>query len=174
MARGSIPDHDRPSAREPPLESEALGHLRRPGGAALPEPGARGPHGVRPGAAPRVAAEPLREPWDPVGQRAVLRAFRPRVGAFIAASPALHGVLRWGGIAYLVWMALGWIARKPEEGAQVRAADGTPRALYVQALATQLANPKAIIFFVSFLAPFLDTKAAWRWRRRSRSTRSRA
>lgn len=28
-------------------------------------------------------------------------------------------------------------------------------------LATQLSNPKALVFFASFLAPFLDPGAAW-------------
>lgn len=83
------------------------------------------------------------------------------VGAFIAASPALYGTLRWGGIAYLAYTAARMLLARPSTSKRIEVADGRPRALYVQALATQLSNPKTIVFFVSFLAPFLDPAASW-------------
>jgi threonine efflux protein len=39
--------------------------------------------------------------------------------------------------------------------------EGRPRALFAQAVATQLGNPKAIIFFTSVLTPFIDLTASW-------------
>jgi homoserine/homoserine lactone efflux protein len=83
------------------------------------------------------------------------------VGAFIATSPALYGALRWGGIGYLAWSAVSLLRAKESAGTTVRAVEGRPRALFVQAVATQLGNPKAIIFFASILAPFLDPAAPW-------------
>ena len=47
------------------------------------------------------------------------------------------------------------------EEAAVASVGGSPRELYVQALTTQLANPKTIVFFVSLLAPFIDPAAPW-------------
>jgi homoserine/homoserine lactone efflux protein len=84
------------------------------------------------------------------------------VGAFLAASPRLYLVLRWGGIGYLAFTALRLLASHAGSLGAVRAADGTPRALFLQGFATHLGNPKAIVFYVSFLAPFLDTAAPWR------------
>jgi len=83
------------------------------------------------------------------------------VGAFIAASPRLHAFLRWGGIGYLALTALRLLLARQTALALVRSAEGRPAALFAQAVATQLSNPKAIVFFVSFLAPFLDTAAPW-------------
>lgn len=83
------------------------------------------------------------------------------LGAFVPASPRLLGVLRWGGIAFLVWTALRALLAKPDASGAIALAPGTRRALYLQRLTTQLTNPKTIVFFVSLLAPFIDPKASW-------------
>lgn len=83
------------------------------------------------------------------------------LGAFIAASPRLYGFLRWGGIGYLAFSALRSLAAKPDPAREVAAAENRPAALWRQAITTQLANPKTIVFFAGMLAPFLDPKAAW-------------
>jgi homoserine/homoserine lactone efflux protein len=83
------------------------------------------------------------------------------IGAFIAASPKLYGFLRWGGIAYLVFSGLRALFSKPDPEREIVAAENRPFALWKQAIATQLANPKTIVFFASMLAPFIDPKAAW-------------
>jgi homoserine/homoserine lactone efflux protein len=83
------------------------------------------------------------------------------VGAFIAASPSLYLALRWGGIGYLAFTAVRLLAARASALAEVRAVEGRPGPLFRQALAVQLSNPKAIVFFASILAPFLDPAAAW-------------
>ena len=83
------------------------------------------------------------------------------VGAFLAASPRVYGFLRWGGIAYLAFSAARLIASRPGTAGAITSAEGRPGALFGQGLATQLSNPKAIVFFASFLVPFLDPGAAW-------------
>ncbi len=83
------------------------------------------------------------------------------LGAFLAASPRLYAVLRWGGIAYLAFTALPLLAARPGTSGILAVADRRRRALFGQGLATQLSNPKAIVFFASFLVPFLDPAAAW-------------
>jgi homoserine/homoserine lactone efflux protein len=83
------------------------------------------------------------------------------VGAFIAASPALYALLRWGGIAYLGWTAVRLLLARAGALVALREVEGRPGPLFRQALAVQLSNPKAIVFFASILAPFLDPAAAW-------------
>ena len=84
------------------------------------------------------------------------------LGAFVAASPRLFGVLRWGGIGFLAWMGLRALFTKARAEVEVQAeSTASSRALFMQAMTTQLANPKAIIFFVSILVPFLDQQAPW-------------
>lgn len=83
------------------------------------------------------------------------------VGAFIAASPKLYALLRFAGIGYLAFTAIKLLFARASESSSIRAAEGSRKALFLQALTTQLSNPKTIIFFVSFLAPFLDVGSRW-------------
>lgn len=83
------------------------------------------------------------------------------LGAFIATSPRIHAVLRWGGIAYLTYTALRLLLARGGPSERIASAEGRPGALFGQGLATQLSNPKAIVFFASFLVPFVDPSAAW-------------
>jgi homoserine/homoserine lactone efflux protein len=83
------------------------------------------------------------------------------LGAFLAASPATFAVLRWGGVGYLAWSGLRLLTSTAAAGSMVQPAEGRPGSLFLQAVSTQLGNPKAIIFFTSILAPFIDPGAPW-------------
>ncbi len=83
------------------------------------------------------------------------------LAAFIATSPRVYAVLRWGGIAYLACSAIRLLASRGGALGKVTSAANRPAALFVQGLVTQLANPKALVFFTSILAPFLDPGADW-------------
>jgi threonine/homoserine/homoserine lactone efflux protein len=76
------------------------------------------------------------------------------LAALVAGSPVVYQVLRWAGVAYLLWLAWdGWRAAddKPEE-----AAPGATLARYFQrGLVTNLLNPKAFLFYVAVLPGFL-------------------
>lgn len=84
------------------------------------------------------------------------------LGEVLLASP-LGGVLRWLGAAYLVYV-----------GIQTFRASGRNRGLAAPAaaerlhgtlrgLAVQLANPKAVVFFLVFLPRLLGTEASVPW-----------
>ncbi|WP_210529353.1 LysE family translocator [Rubellimicrobium arenae] len=76
------------------------------------------------------------------------------LAAIVAASPTLYQLLRWGGAAYLLWLAWdGWRGSR-EEASLVPGRAGL-RA-FRRGLVTNLLNPKAGIFYVAVLPTFLD------------------
>jgi threonine/homoserine/homoserine lactone efflux protein len=85
------------------------------------------------------------------------------LGALLATSALLFGILKWVGAAYLVWLGIGlWRAgaRFNVEGS----AGPTPaRNMLSHAWLVTALNPKSITFFVAFLPQFLDpTLGFWR------------
>jgi len=83
------------------------------------------------------------------------------VGAFLAGAPRVVLALKLAGIGYLGWTAVRLLLARGGAAREVRAAAGGRGAAFKQALATQLGNPKAVVFFASLLAPFIDLEAPW-------------
>lgn len=78
------------------------------------------------------------------------------LAAAISQSPALFQVLRWTGMVYLVWLAYGiWRGNEPNEHTNGALADGL-LPYFARGLLTNLLNPKAAIFYVAVLPPFVD------------------
>lgn len=79
------------------------------------------------------------------------------IGALLAASRLAFEVLKWAGAAYLVWLGLNLIL-KPRNSFELGAAAPAPRSdlgwLWKGAL-NNLLNPKAGVFYVSFLPQFV-------------------
>jgi threonine/homoserine/homoserine lactone efflux protein len=80
------------------------------------------------------------------------------LGALVTASPLVFHAIRLLGAAYLVFLGLSalwqsWRAAGEDQGPKLM---GNP---YVQALLTQMGNPKAILFFGALVPQFLDTHA---------------
>lgn len=74
--------------------------------------------------------------------------------AAISESPFIYQILRWGGVAFLFWLAWdGWrnagidIASAPEHTQEGKYA--------LRGLITNLLNPKAFLFYVSVLPNFI-------------------
>ena len=81
------------------------------------------------------------------------------LGTLIAAYPQLFRALAWGGGVYVVWLGLqslrgALIAQGPAGPDHVRVRSG--RSAFGEGLLVQLANPKALLFFVAVLPPFID------------------
>jgi threonine/homoserine/homoserine lactone efflux protein len=72
------------------------------------------------------------------------------LAALISASPVLWNVLRWGGVAWLLYLA--WEAWTDADGV-VEATDS--RTWFNRGLITNLLNPKAAVFYVAMLPGFL-------------------
>jgi threonine/homoserine/homoserine lactone efflux protein len=89
---------------------------------------------------------------------AVLAASAAGLTALLAASPRLFDVLRYAGVAYLVWLGIkAWRAPVDDAGAVSATRARSLRALYGTGLLTGLSNPKLIIFAAALFPQFIDT-----------------
>ncbi|HQX58693.1 MAG TPA: LysE family transporter [Burkholderiaceae bacterium] len=77
------------------------------------------------------------------------------LGLVVRQWPQLLLVVRYAGAAYLLWMAAAVMhtRRKTLANAAVMA---RPRQVFVRAMANGLLNPKALIFFLTFLPAFVN------------------
>ncbi len=85
------------------------------------------------------------------------------LAALIAASGAALAVIKWAGVAYLIWLGARMILRaKPEtpETAQPRERTSLG-ALWMQGFLTSAANPKAVVFFAALFPQFITPEAAF-------------
>ncbi len=78
------------------------------------------------------------------------------VAELIRGSAFLYEVLRWGGAAFLFYLAYdGW-----RDGGAESAPTGRGAATYFgRGLLTNLLNPKAALFFITVVPAFLDSRA---------------
>ena len=87
------------------------------------------------------------------------------LGAIIAASGEFFTYAKWLGAAYLVYLGIrALISAQHGQAvpldAQTRVERGDRRRVYGGALTLQLANPKALLFFLALLPQFIDLKRA--------------
>lgn len=77
--------------------------------------------------------------------------------AMMAALPLAFDLIRWGGAAYLAYLA--WNALRPGGHSPFQVRDlpaDSPRRLYLMGLITNLLNPKAALLYLSLLPQFID------------------
>jgi threonine/homoserine/homoserine lactone efflux protein len=79
------------------------------------------------------------------------------LGAVVLGSPTVFSVLKWVGVAYLIWLGLRLILSAPEAGlAMPQAGRVQARRAFAHGLAVTVLNPKSIAFFIAFVPQFLD------------------
>ncbi|MGO3152751.1 MAG: LysE family transporter [Galactobacter sp.] len=95
------------------------------------------------------------------------------VGSVVAAFPVVLEVVRWLGAAYLVFLGVRMMLSRPTPAATVEHAEldtsqipvvtsshGERRegvwAMIRRGILVNLSNPKAIVFFLAFIPPFID------------------
>lgn len=92
---------------------------------------------------------------------ACLLASAAGLGALLKASPMLFDMLKYAGVAYLVWLGVkAWRApATAQDGDAERPAPPSFKAMYLTALGTGFSNPKLIIFAAALFPQFVDTAA---------------
>jgi homoserine/homoserine lactone efflux protein len=81
------------------------------------------------------------------------------LGALLAASTLAFSIVKWLGVAYLVWLGVvQWRAAAISMDAAARASDvgGTPRQLLLRGFLVNATNPKGIVFMLAVLPQFID------------------
>lgn len=85
------------------------------------------------------------------------------LAAIIAASASALTVIKWAGVAYLIWLGV-WMIRKAKPADAV---EGTlerqvsRKQLWLQGFITSAANPKAVVFFAALFPQFISAEAAF-------------
>lgn len=82
------------------------------------------------------------------------------VGALVAASATAFLVVKWAGVAYLVWLGVQqWRAPAQPLAADRSDAPYAARTLVLKGWMVNAVNPKGTVFLVAVLPQFLDTSA---------------
>ncbi len=77
--------------------------------------------------------------------------------ALVAAAPDFFAIIRWLGVGYLLWM--GWkMIRADAESAARKGKKVAPGFWpgFGSGLAVHMSNPKALLFYISFVPQFID------------------
>lgn len=80
------------------------------------------------------------------------------LGAILLASENLFNAVKWGGVAYLVWLGIAtWRSEPHHFDARADAPRGQDsRKVFLKGFFVNLTNPKGIIFYVAVLPQFID------------------
>lgn len=78
------------------------------------------------------------------------------LAALIAANPVAFEVLRWIGVAYLVWLAIQALRNPLEVNLPAGAMRSQPLKAWRDGTLVNLLNPKVIVFTLAFLPQFVD------------------
>jgi threonine/homoserine/homoserine lactone efflux protein len=75
------------------------------------------------------------------------------LAAVIHEEPLLYGLLRWGGVLYLLWLA--WDTWSTGNASVSEEIDERPSPAFRRGLITNLLNPKAAVFYIAVLPEFI-------------------
>jgi len=99
--------------------------------------------------------------WNGIGMQAAnftsVLVVSAGLGALLLASETLFAIVKWCGVAYLVYLGIvTW--RSPPRAFVDRDDDRamTPREVFMRGFLVNITNPKGIVFFVAILPQFID------------------
>lgn len=78
------------------------------------------------------------------------------LSAVLASSAAAFAVVKWLGVAYLLWLGLSRILEGRGADAGLPARGGSLRGVFWQGALVDVLNPKVALFFMAFLPQFVD------------------
>ncbi|QLF93212.1 homoserine/homoserine lactone efflux protein [Pseudomonas sp. ABC1] len=83
------------------------------------------------------------------------------LGAVLATSSLAFSLIKWFGVAYLVWLAIRqWQAPVMTLDSDAQRLIGRPLSLLLRGFLVNASNPKAIVFILAVLPQFLDPRQA--------------
>lgn len=85
------------------------------------------------------------------------------LASLFAASPLAYDVLRYAGAAYLLWLAYKALAAGNDEFVLAARAPAGRRRIFVEAMVTNLLNPKVSLFYLTFMPQFVDPAKGAVW-----------
>jgi threonine/homoserine/homoserine lactone efflux protein len=81
------------------------------------------------------------------------------LAGLLSAYPAAFDAIRWAGAAYLIYLAINCIRTAGRERSSGIIQTGPSRwAIFLRGFASNIANPKAILFFLVFIPQFIDVR----------------
>lgn len=81
------------------------------------------------------------------------------LAAIIIASQHALSIIKWLGVAYLLWMGIKMLRRAGQRSNNNDASNKTSvKALWLQGFLTSAANPKAVVFFAALFPQFIDAE----------------
>lgn len=83
------------------------------------------------------------------------------VAEIIVAAPLVYGLLRWAGVAYLLYLA--WEAWRGAQEASPGHSKDVDHAPFWRGLIANVLNPKALVFYVALLPGFIAADHAPFW-----------
>ncbi|MDF2706833.1 MAG: RhtB family transporter [Nonomuraea muscovyensis] len=81
------------------------------------------------------------------------------VSALLAASATAFTVVKWVGVAYLVWLGARKLLRRGGAEEAVEVGEHSRRRMFWEGFVVNVLNPKTAIFFLAFLPQFTDPAA---------------
>ncbi|MEO9685698.1 MAG: LysE family translocator [Tateyamaria sp.] len=78
----------------------------------------------------------------------------------IATSSQAFGLIKWFGVAYLVWIGLRLVLSNKGQGAAQAAHSAHPARLFRMGFVTSMTNPYAVVFFAALFPQFIDPTVA--------------
>ncbi|MCQ4286804.1 LysE family transporter [Pseudomonas stutzeri] len=100
--------------------------------------------------------------WNAIGLQIALAlqiaVVAAGVGAVLATSSLAFSLIKWFGVAYLLWLALKQWQAVPEmiDDSAAPRPIGRPLTLMLRGFLVNASNPKAIVFILAVLPQFLD------------------
>lgn len=79
------------------------------------------------------------------------------LATLLHASPILFSIVKYTGVAYLLFMAWQTLRDKTLLSAESSRSDLSHRALIIQTVVANILNPKLSLFFLAFLPQFIAT-----------------
>jgi len=78
------------------------------------------------------------------------------LSALLVSSAAAFAVVKWLGVAYLIYLGIGRFLDRDEEAAAVTVGNEPLARVFSQGVIVNVLNPKTALFFLAFLPQFVD------------------